>query len=43
MKKLYSLIKACMTSDMSLFKIKSKSNSKASKIMMPVFISLCLL
>ena len=41
MKKLYSLIKACMTSDMSLFKIKSKSNSKASKIMMPVFISLC--
>jgi len=41
MKKLYSLIKACMTSDMSLFKIKSKSNSKASKVMMPLFISLC--
>ena len=36
MKKLYSLIRACMTSDMSLFKIKSK-NKKSS--VLPIFIA----
>ena len=41
MKKLYSLIKASMTSDMNLFKINTKNSSKASKIMLPIFISLC--
>ena len=41
MKKLYSLIKACMTSDMNLFKIKTKNNSKKNKIILPLFISLC--
>ena len=39
MKKLVSLIKACMTSDMSIFKIKRKSNSKSSKIGLPIFIA----
>ncbi len=38
MKKLYSLIRACMTSDMSIFKI--KSNNKKSNIMVILFISL---
>ena len=42
MKKIYSLIKACMTSDMSLFKIKTKSNSK-SRIFIPLFIALYLM
>ncbi len=40
MKKLYSLIRACMTSDMSLFKIKSK-NKKSS--VLPIFIALYLM
>ena len=39
MKKLYSLIRASMTSGMSLFKIKSKNNSKASKIVIPIVLS----
>ena len=38
MKKLYSLLKACMTSDMNLFKIKSKKNRK-SAILLPIFIA----
>ena len=42
MKKLYSLIKACMTSDMSLFKIKTKKNKK-SNIFLPLFIALYLM
>lgn len=41
MKKLYSLTKACMTSDMSLFKIKTKGNSKTTLI--PLFIALYLM
>ncbi len=41
MKKLYSLIKACMTSDMSLFKIKTKKKNKAS--VLPIFIGLYLM
>ena len=42
MKKLYSLIKACMTSDMSLFKIKKKKNGKSS-LFVPLFIALYLM
>ena len=38
MRKLYSLIRATMSSDMSLFKIKTKKNSK-SKIYLPLFIA----
>ena len=37
MKKLFSLIRACMTSDMSLFKIKTKKGSK-SALLVPLFI-----
>ena len=40
MKKLYSLIRACMSSDMNLFKIKQKKDNKLSKLL-PLFISLC--
>ena len=36
MKKLISLIKACMTSDMKLFKIKTK---KKNSIILPLFIA----
>ena len=42
MKKLYSLIKATMTSDMSLFKIKAKKNSKKGALI-PLFIALYLM
>ena len=42
MKKLYSLIKASMTSDMHLFKFKRNKNSKFSKIL-PAFIALYLM
>ena len=38
MKKLFSLIKACMTDNMSLFKLKSKKQSKISKILLPFFL-----
>lgn len=38
MKKLISLIKACMTSDMSLFKIKSNNQSKKSRVLLPIFL-----
>ena len=38
MKQLISLIKACMTSDMSLFKINMKNKSKISKIMIIAFL-----
>ena len=41
MKKTYSLIKACMTSDMNLFKLKTK-NKKSSKLV-PLFIALYLM
>ena len=37
MKKLFSLIRACMTSDMNLFKIKTKKGSK-SAVLVPLFI-----
>lgn len=42
MKKLYSLIRACMTSDMKLFKIKMKKNSKRA-FLIPLFIALYLM
>ena len=42
MKKLYSLIRACMTSDMSIFKIKTKKKGKSSSIL-PAFIALYLM
>ena len=42
MKKNISLIKACMTSDMSLFKIKTKKNSKWG-LLLPLFIALYLM
>ena len=40
MKKLYSLIKASMTSDMKIFKIKSKKNNKKSKIIIPLILAI---
>ena len=39
MKKLFSLIKACMTSDMKILKIKTKKNSGLSSILLPLFIA----
>ena len=41
MKKLYSLIKATMTSDMNLFKIKQKKTTGPKKLVLPIFLSLC--
>lgn len=41
MKKLYSLIRACMTSDMNIFKINQKKTNKKSGIVLVLFISLC--
>ena len=38
MKKLVSLIKASMTSDMNLFKIKTKNKNKKSGVLVPLFI-----
>ena len=43
MKKLISLIKACMTSDMNVFKIKQKKNGKKNNILLPVVISLLIM
>lgn len=42
MKKLLSLIKACMTDNMNLFKIKTKNQSKRSKIILPFFLVIAL-
>ena len=42
MKKIFSLIKACMTSDMSLFKIKKNKKNKFSSFL-PLFIALYLM
>ena len=39
MKKTISLIKACMSSDMNIFKIKAKKDSKVSKLMLPIVLS----
>ena len=43
MKKLISLIRACMTSDMKLFKIKTKNNSKLQAVLLPAIIALYLM
>ena len=43
MKKLYSLIRACMTSDMNLFKIKTKKENGSSNKGLIIFILLCLM
>ena len=40
MEKLMSLLKATMSQDMSLFKIKSKKQSKISKIILPIVLTL---
>lgn len=40
MEKLISLLKATMSQDMSLFKIKSKKQSKISKIILPIVLTL---
>ena len=40
MEKLISLLKATMSQDMSLFKIKSKEQSKISKIILPIVLTL---
>ena len=42
MRKLRSLIKACMSDNMSLFKIKSKNKNQASKIVLPIFLAIVL-
>ena len=39
MKKLLSLIKATMTNDMKIFKIKQKKDNKKNKSLLPIFIS----
>ena len=43
MKRFFSLIKASMTEGMNLFKISTKKNSKFTKIVLPVFLSLVLM
>ena len=43
MNKLISLIKATMSQDMNLFKIKRKNDSKISKIIFPIFLSIILM
>jgi len=43
MKKLLSLIKACMTSDMNIFKIKQKKDNKKNNIALPIVISLIIM
>ena len=43
MKKLMSLIKACMTSDMNVFKINQKKDKKKKGISIPIVISLCIM
>ena len=42
MKKLYSLIRACMTSDMKIFKIKTRKNNKRA-FLLPLVIGLYLM
>ena len=37
MRKYFSLIKACMTEDMNLFKISTKKQNKITKIFLPIF------
>ena len=42
MKRIISLIKACMTDNMSIFKVKIKNQSKKSKIMLPIVLFICI-
>ena len=39
MKKILSLLKACMTSDMNIFKIKQKKDNNKNSFMLPLFLS----
>lgn len=39
MKKIYSLLKAVMTSDMNIFKIKQKKDNKKNKLLLPLVLS----
>ena len=43
MKKTLSLIRATFTSDMSIFKINTKKKSKKTKLLLPIFVALCLM
>lgn len=43
MNQFFSLIKAAMSQDMNLFKVKQKSESKASKIIFPIFLAIVLM
>ena len=43
MKKIYSLIKACMSSDMHIFKIYSKKKNRMATLLFPLFIGLYLM
>ena len=40
MKKIFSLLKACMTSDMNLFKVKSKKNKKSNNLLVAFLLML---
>lgn len=40
MKKVFSLLKACMTSDMNLFKVKSKKNKKSNNLLVAFLLML---
>ena len=41
MKKTISLIRACMTSDMNIFKIKQKKDNKKNSFLLPIFLTFC--
>ena len=41
MKKIVSLLKACMTSDMNIFKIRQKKENKKNSFLLPLFLTLC--
>lgn len=43
MNQFFSLIKAAMSQDMNLFKVKQKSESKVSKIIFPIFLAIVLM
>lgn len=43
MKKYFSLIKACLTEDMNLFKISTKKQNKITKIFLPIFLGFVLM
>ena len=43
MKKLVSLLKAAMSQDMSLFKTRTKNESKTRKMILPIFLALVIM